>query len=111
MAREYARQKFLRLTGPGPLEEYIARNGWNISMPQSRKKKEFGVDADAIFETLPAADSKKADVEFRTINEPATSNGVTNTIEHGRWLGTDILSAFETLKTNQEKTFRCFLDL
>jgi hypothetical protein len=110
MAREYARQKFLRLTGLGPLEEYITRNGWNISMPQNLKKKDFGVEADAIFETLPAADLKKTDAEFRAINELATSNGVTDMIEHGRRLGVDIMSSFEPLKTNQEKTFRCFLD-
>ncbi len=79
-------------------------------MPQNLKKKDFGVEADAIFEKLQGDDLKKADAEFRAINELSSSQGVTDIIEHGRRMGSDMLASFDALDTNHEKAFRCFLD-
>jgi hypothetical protein len=111
MPREYARDKFLRLVGSKLLEEYVTKFGLSINLPRNLKKKDFGMEADKVFEKMDDKEwLKRADREFRAINELCSTHGVADMIEHGRRKNVDIFALFEKLETTHEKAFHCFLE-
>jgi hypothetical protein len=71
------------------LEEYVTKFGLSINLPRNLKKKDFGMEADKVFEKMDDKEwLKRADREFRAINELCSTHGVADMIEHGRrWRG------------------------
>lgn len=113
MARDFTPKKFYRLAGAERIEEYLEAKGLDIVLPKKTKKGEDAGEliAERLSSTLTEDQLKKAESDFRLINDLSWEPGVMEMLQAAKDDGDDLISVFDKCENDHyAKAFWCFLN-